>query len=325
MKSALLTPCFGWVCVIGMLLAQSGHAAYPEKPIHWIVNAAAGGAADGTVRVLSAELTKRLGQPFIIDNRPGAAGAIGLDAIAKAPPDGYTIGTANLSTFIVGALVAKKLPYNPSKDFSPIGMLTTQPNLLGVNAALPIHSMKELIAYSKSHPNELFYASSGTGTALHVVTELFIKSAGITATHVPYKSTVAAETDLLAGQVQMMIDNFSTMLPNIKAGRVRAIAITGPKRSPLLPDVPTLIEAGVSAATMVTWGGVVGPARLPVEIQQKLNSEINAVLMDPAVIKQLANLGSNPAPMSISQFADIIHKDNTKWGAVIKTNNITAD
>lgn len=325
MKSLFASRRVSCAILMAAAFSQSAYAAYPEKPVRWIVNAGAGGAADSSARVVATELTKRMGQPFIIDNRPGAAGAIGLDAVAKAAPDGYTIGTANLSTFIVGALVARKLPYSTAKDFTPIGMLTTQPNMLGVNAALPIRSMTDLKAYSKNRPNELFYGSSGTGTALHVVTELFIQSAGIKATHVPYKSTVAAEADLAAGQIQLMIDNFSTMLPNIESKRVRPIAITGPKRSPLLPDVPTMAEAGVPAAEMVTWGGVVGPARLPVDIQNRLNSEINAVLTDPAVIKQLLALGSDAAPMSISQFSEVIKKDNEKWSAVIKGRNISVD
>lgn len=321
----------GFLRGVGVLVAAlifvvgSANAAYPDKPIRWIIPAAAGGGADAAVRVITYALSQRIGQPFVIDNRPGAAGAIGLDAVAKAAPDGYTLGTANLSNFVVASLVSTKLPYKPDKDFTPIAKLTNQPNLLSVTSSLPVHNVAELIAYAKAHPRELFYGSSGSGSALHVVTELFRMSAGIELTHVPYKSSVAAGTDLASGQIQLMIDNLSTMAPNVKGGRIRALATTGPKRSPLLPNVPTMGESGVPAAEMVTWGGVVGPANLPAEVVKKLNTEINAVLHDPSVVKQLNELGYDAAPQSMAQFADLIKADNVKWGTVIKRGNIKAD
>jgi tripartite-type tricarboxylate transporter receptor subunit TctC len=304
---------------------QAAGAEYPEKPIRWIVPSAAGGVSDATVRVVTAELAKRLGQAFVIDNRPGATGIIGLDAIAKSKPDGYTIGSAALSSIVTGSLVAKNLPYNTSRDFLPIAMLSTQPNLLGVASSLPVKSVKELVAYSQSHPTAIFYGSNGNGSSLHVATELFRASTGLRATHVPYKSTPAAEMDLIAGQLQMLIDNFGTMAPNVQSGRVRALAITGPKRSPLFPDVPTMAEAGVPGAEMVAWTGVVGPSGIPANIIKKLNSEINAVLADPKVVKQLADLASDPVPMSVGQFDQFLKIETARWSAVIRNNNITAD
>jgi len=304
---------------------QAAGAEYPEKPIRWIVPSAAGGVSDATVRVVTAELAKRLGQAFVIDNRPGATGIIGLDAIAKSKPDGYTIGSAALSSIVTGSLVAKNLPYNTSRDFLPIAMLSTQPNLLGVASSLPVKSVKELVAYSQSHPNAIFYGSNGNGSSLHVATELFRASTGLRATHVPYKSTPAAEMDLIAGQLQMLIDNLGTMAPNVQSGRVRALAITGPKRSPLFPDVPTMAEAGVPGAEMVAWTGVVGPSGIPANIIKKLNSEINAVLADPKVVKQLADLASDPVPMSVGQFDQFLKMETARWSAVIRNNNITAD
>lgn len=311
------------LCLLGSLSAAQ--AAYPDRPIRWIIPAAAGGGADAAVRVVTAALTKRMGQPFVLDNRPGAAGAIGLNAIAKAAPDGYTIGTANLSNFVVASIAARQLPYRPAQDFTPIARLTTQPNLLSVATSLPVHSVAELITYAKSHPSPLFYGSSGSGSALHVVTELFRTSAGIELTHVPYKSSVAAGTDLAAGQIQLMIDNLSTMVPNVKGGRVRALATTGPKRSPLLPNVPTMAEAGVPAAEMLTWGGVVGPAGVSDEVVSRLSTEITAVLKDPAVVRQLNELGYESAPQNAAQFAELIKSDNARWGAVIQRGNIKAD
>ncbi len=313
------------IALWAMVAATAANAAYPEKPIRFIVPAAAGGAADTLIRIVTNALSVRLGQPVVIDNRPGAAGLIGLDTIAKAAPDGYTLGTNNLSNFTFASRIAKNVPYNPSTDFTPVAMLITQPYLLGVNAALPIKNVSDLVAYGKTNPSALFYGSSGNGSSLHVVMELLRSSAGFQATHVPYKSVVAAQTDLMGGQIQMMVDNFSTMYPNVQSGRVRAIAITAPKRSPLLPNVSTMAEVGFPEAEAVTWSGVVGPAKLPVEIVQRLNAEINAVLADPKVQKQLADIASDPAPMSPAGFIQYLKAQDVKWGAVIKRGNITMD
>ena len=311
------------LCLAGML--HSANATYPDKPIRWIIPGAAGGGADAIARVVGLAVSQRLGQPIIIDNRPGATGVIANDAVAKASPDGYTLGQATLSTFVVANVVAKRLPYKPAQDFTPIAMLCTSPNLLSVTPSLPVKSVAELISYAKAHPKELFYGSSGSGSALHVVTELFRASAGVDITHAPYKSNPAAEMDLASGQIQLMIGNLISMEPNVKAGRLRALAITGPKRSPLLPNVPTMAEAGMPAAEMVTWGGVLGPAKMPAAVVEKINAEFNAALNDPVVIKRLADLGCDAAPSSIASFVELVRTDNEKWGAVVRKNNITAD
>lgn len=326
MSSSLITgrACLGFLAFL-LTGIQAAAAAYPDKPIRFIVPAAAGGGADTTVRIVTTALAQRLGQPIVIDNKPGAAGAIGLDAIAKAPADGYTIGTANLSNFTVASNVATNLPYTPSRDFAPIAMIFTQPYLLGVTPGLPVKSVKELTAYGKANPKALFYGSSGNGSSLHVIMELFSMSVGMPATHVPYKSIVAAEMDLMGGQIQVMIDNFSTMAPNVESGRVRALAVTGPKRSQSLPNVPTLTELGVPAAEALTWAGVVGPARMPADIVSKLNAEINAVLADPKVQKQFLDIAADPAPMTVAEFAQYMKAQDVKWRAVIKKANITAD
>ena len=306
-------------------LGSAAQAEWPEKPIRFIVNAAAGGAADGTARVLADGLSKRLGQPIVIDNRPGASGAIGLDAVAKAAPDGYTIGNSNLATYTVTALTAKSLPYNPAKSFTPIAKQWTQPNLLGVNPALPVKSVADLVNYAKARPGQVFYGSTGNGTALHVLGALFGNLSEIQITHVPYKSAPGAEMDLAAGQIQMMFSNFTSMEPQVKAGRINALAITGPTRSPLLPNVPTIREAGYPGLEMETWGGVVGPANMPQAIVERLHREINAVLADPEVIKKHERLGAKVAPASIAEYRQMLNADSVRWGEVIKRNNITLD
>ena len=306
-------------------LGSAAQAEWPEKPIRFIVNAAAGGAADGTARVLADGLSKRLGQPIVIDNRPGASGAIGLDAVAKAAPDGYTIGNSNLATYTVTALTAKSLPYNPVKSFTPIAKQWTQPNLLGVNPALPVKSVADLVNYAKARPGQVFYGSTGNGTALHVLGALFGNLSEIQITHVPYKSAPGAEMDLAAGQIQMMFSNFTSMEPQVKAGRINALAITGPTRSPLLPNVPTIREAGYPGLEMETWGGVVGPANMPQAIVERLHREINAVLADPEVIKKHERLGAKVAPASIAEYRQMLNADSVRWGEVIKRNNITLD
>lgn len=325
MKNFFVVKRIAMVMFFWATLCQVSQAAYPEKPIRWIVPSAAGGTSDATVRIVAAAMTRSLGQTFIIENRPGAAGIIGLDAIAKAPADGYTIGTAALSNIITGSLVAKKLPFDSMKDFAPIAMLSTAPNLLGVNAGLPVHTVDELIAYSKTHSKGLFYGSNGNGSSLHVAMEQFRAATGLEATHVPYKSTPAAETDLMGGQIQVMFDNFSTMAPNAVTGRVRVLAITGAKRSAQFPNIPTIAEVGVPSAEMVTWNGVVGPANIPGEVIEKLNAAINAALTDPKIAKQLTDLSSDPSPMSAAQFGKFLQAENSKWGAVIKKHNITAE
>jgi tripartite-type tricarboxylate transporter receptor subunit TctC len=305
--------------------AQQARAEYPEKPVRIVVNAAPGGAADSTTRVVATELTRRLGQPFIIDNKPGAAGAIGLTEVAKAAPDGYVLGHNNLATFIVGALTAKHLPYKIDQDFTPIAKVFTQPNLVGVTPSLPVKSLSELITYAKANPGKISYGSTGQGTSLHVLTEMLRMNSGIEITHIPYKSAPAAESDLAAGHIHLMISNFTSMEPQVKAGRIRALAITSPTRSPALPNVPTVSQAGAPYLEMVTWGGIVGPKNLSPAIVKKLNTTINEILSDPKIKKQFETMGSEAAVSSVEEFSALIRADTAKWGEVIRKGNITVE
>lgn len=324
MKSRI--PSFSAALLVGVLATvQTVHAEYPEKPVRLIINAAPGGAADSTARVLAIELQKRLGQQFVIENKPGASGAIGLDVVAKAAPDGYTIGNNNLATFIVGALTAKQLPYRIESDFTPISSLFTQPNIVGVTPSLPVKTLGELVAYAKANPNKISFGSTGQGTSLHVLTEMLSMNAGIKMVHAPYKSAPAAEGDLAAGHIQLMISNFTSMEPQVKAGRIRALAITSASRSPRLPDVPTVSQAGAPYLEMVTWGGIVGPKGMPPTIVKKLNTTINEILSDPNFKKQYEAMGSETDIKTPEQFAAMIKSDLAKWSEVIRKGGITAD
>jgi tripartite-type tricarboxylate transporter receptor subunit TctC len=309
----------------GLATVQLARAEYPERPVRIIVNAAPGGAADSTTRVVATELTQRLGQPFVIENKPGAAGAIGLAEVAKAAPDGYVLGHNNLATFIVGALTAKHLPYKIDQDFTPIAKVFTQPNLVGVAPGLPVTSLSELVAYAKANPGKISYGSTGQGTSLHVLTEMLRMNSGIEMTHVPYKSAPAAEADLAAGHIQLMISNFTSMEPQVKAGRIRALAITSPTRSPSLPNVPTVAQAGAPYLEMVTWGGIVGPRNLSPATVKKLNTTINEILSDPKIRKQLETMGSEAAVSSVEEFSALIKADTAKWGEMMRKGNITVE
>jgi tripartite-type tricarboxylate transporter receptor subunit TctC len=309
----------------GLAMVQLARAEYPERPVRIIVNAAPGGAADSTTRVVATELTQRLGQSFVIENKPGAAGAIGLAEVAKAVPDGYVLGHNNLATFIVGALTAKHLPYKIDQDFTPIAKVFTQPNLVGVTPGLPVKSLSELVAYAKANPGKVSYGSTGQGTSLHVLTEMLRMNSGIEMTHVPYKSAPAAESDLAAGHIQLMISNFTSMEPQVKAGRIRALAITSPARSPSLPNVPTVAQAGAPYLEMVTWGGIVGPRNLPPAIVKKLNTTINEILSDPTIRKQFETMGSEATVSSVEEFSALIKADTAKWGDMMRKGNITVE
>jgi tripartite-type tricarboxylate transporter receptor subunit TctC len=304
---------------------SSAHAAYPERSLRWIVPAAAGGGADGAVRVVADQLGRRLGHAVVIDNRPGASGAIGLDAVAKAAPDGYTLGTANISNFVLNRQVRQSLPFNPDRDFAAVAKLTTQPNVLVVNNDVPARDLKELVAHAKARPGVLFYGSTGAGSSLHVAGESFKQAAQVDLVHVPYKSAPAADTDLMAGNIQVIIDNLSTLAPFIRLGKVRALAVTSPKRSTLLPDVPTMAEAAGLDLQMTVWGGVVAPAGVPPAVLKKLSEEILSVLAMPEVRARLAELGYETDPQGPAALGDFIRKENERWGATIRRANIKAD
>ncbi len=306
----------------GAVAAQS---AYPAKAIRYVVPFPAGGPLDIVARAIGQELTKVWNQPVIVDNRPGAGGNIGAELVAKSPPDGYTILMGAVSTHAINPTLYSKLAYDPIKDFAPVTLITSVPNVLVVHPSLPVKNVKDLIALAKARPGQLNFASGSTGSAGHLAGELFNSMAGVQMTHIPYKGAAPAVIDLIAGHVSLMFDNLSSALPNIKTGRVHAIAVTTLKRSPLVHDLPTIDESGLRGFDVSTWFGIFAPAGTPPEIVGKLNSEVARVLHTSEMRERLAALGAEPIGNKPAEFAAFIKAEIPKYAKVIKASGAKAD
>ena len=300
-------------------VAQSG---YPAKPLRFIVPFPPGGATDLITRVIAQKLSEQLGQPVVVENRPGAGGAIGSELVAKAAPDGYTLLMATTSTHSIGPTLNPKTPYNVERDFAPVCEVATSTNVLVVSPALGVNSVGELIAAAKAQPGRLNFASSGTGTIVHLSGELFKNMAGIDIVHVPYKGTALAQPDLMSGQVSMIFDNIVSAMPNIKSGKVKALAVSARKRSPLVPDLPTVAEAGLPGFASDTYFGVFAPAATPREIVERLNRELVKAVMNAEVREQLARQGAEPVGGTPAQLAAAVRVDTEKWARVIRQANV---
>lgn len=292
--------------------------SYPAKAIRYVVPFPAGGPLDIVARALGQELNRSWGQPVIIDNRPGAGGNIGAELVARSPADGYTILMGAVSTHAINVTLYGKLPYDPLRDFAPVTLITSVPNVLVVHPAVPARNVRELIALAKSRPGQLNFASGSTGSAGHLAGELFKTTAGVDMTHIPYKGAAPAVVDLLAGHVSLMFDNLASALPNIKAQRVRALAVTTLRRSPFLPQLPTISESGLKGFDIGTWFGIFAPAGTPPEIVERLNAEITRILGTPAMKERLAGLGAEPQPDTPAQFAAYVKSEMTKYAAIIR-------
>jgi tripartite-type tricarboxylate transporter receptor subunit TctC len=300
----------------------AGQTAYPTKPVHWIVAYAAGGFSDTRARKMGEKLAKRLGHPVVIDNKPGAGGVVGTDAMAKAAPDGYTIGMGGLAPLAVNVSLMKKLPYDPLKDLEPVILLETGPLILTVGPGIAANNVKDLIALAKAKPGTLGFASSGIGGAHHLSGEMFRQSAGIDIVHIPYKGGAPAASDLLAGHVPMMFEMGYAALPSIKAGKIRGLAVTSTTRLSILPDVPTMIEAGVPDFESYNWQGVVVPAGTPREIVERLNRELNAILAETDVRDDFARTASQTGGGTPEAFGALIRSETKKWAKVVKDADI---
>ena len=312
--------------VAAAIFAQAAGAQnYPNRPLRLVVPFSAGGAADVPGRILTQKMSEALGHQVVVDNRPGAGSTIGADQVAKAPPDGYTLLTIS-NTHFVSAALYKKLPYDSVSDFAPVTQVTSAPNIIVVHPSLPAKTVKELIALAKAKPGKIDYASSGNGSTQHLTGALFTKMAGIEMTHIPYRGSGPATADLLSGQVTVGFPGIAGMLPQIKAGKLRALAVTGAKRSPELPQVPTVAEAGVKGYDVTAWFGIVAPKGTPRDIVQKLHAELLRILKNPDVQRQLLNAGQEVAWQETPEFfGEMLKAEAPKWARMVEASGATVN
>jgi len=293
-------------------------AAYPERPVRWIVPGAAGSGVDAGARMISNELSAALGQQVVVDNRSGAGGAIGIELVAKAAPDGYAMVSGNSTNIVMNRFAHAKLPYDPDRQLRAVVQTHSQPNVLVVYLGLPVKNVTELIDYAKKNPGALSYSSSGNGSSLHFAGELFNLMTGTQITHVPYASVPVALNDLFGGRVPLMFGNMSALAPHVRAGKLRALAVTSSKRSAVMPELPTVAESGLPGYEVVAWGGIMVPAATPQAIVDKLNAAVNAALQTPSVKERAAVLGLDLAGGSAKSFSALIQSEYVKWGNVAK-------
>jgi len=306
-------------------IATAALAQYPDRPIRFIVPQAAGSATDTVARILAPELAKQLGQQVVVDNRPGGALTIGIDLAAKSPPDGYTIGMGPIGAMAITRHMVAKLPYDIERDLQPVAIVARGHLLLAVSPSLPVNSVQELIDYAKQHPGKLTNASSSNGSPGHVGGELFKSMTGTEIVHVPYKGGAMAINDLIAGHVQVMWESLNSISPHARSGKVKALAVSGARRSPGFPDLPTIAEAGVPGYEAGTWTGVIAPAGLPRPILDKLNAAINAAIRSPLFTERFAQIGDEPAGGTPEEFAELIRKDSAKWAEVVRRSGAKID
>ena len=311
--------------VLGLAALGASAQAWPTKPVTLVVPFPPGGSTDFIARAIGPSLTKTFGQTFIVDNKAGATGTIGAAAVKRAAPDGYTFLVTSLGPLVIAPHLVKGMQYDALKDFDPITVAVQAPNVLVVPAASPHKSLADVVAYEKANPGKMSFASSGNGSSDHLTAELFWLESGTTGLHVPYKGGGPAISDLLGGQVDASFQNVNAVLQHIKAGKLRPLAVTGAKRSPVLPDVPTMAEAGVKNVDVYSWQGVVGPKGLPADVRTKFHDAVVAALKDPAVNSQLTGLGLEVVANTTEQFAAFQQQEFDRWKKVIEVRRISAD
>ncbi len=293
--------------------------AWPSKPIHYLVPFPPAGATDITARIIADKITGPLGQPVIVENRPGAAGNVGSEVVAKSAPDGYTVLQCTVAQSISQTLYAK-LNYDLEKDLAPVAMIALVPNVMEVNPSVPAKSVAEFIALAKSRPGKINFASSGSGTSIHMSAEMFMMLTGVKMVHVPYKGSGPALAGMLGGEVDVMFDNLTSSIGYIKSGRLRALAVTTTTRYPELPDVPTMQEAGVAGYEATAWFGMLMPKGTPRNVVMRMNSEVNKALAHADVKEKLAQQGAVASAWTPEQFGEFIHNEIAKWGKVVKAS-----
>ena len=319
---------FGILLVFSVLLALPATAAaadFPSKPAKIIVAFPPGAATDIVGRILAQKLTEMWGQSVIVDNRAGASGTIGTDVVAKSPADGYTMLLGTLGNLAANPSLYRNLPFDMGRDFIPVSLVVMVNFVMVAHPALPVKTVKELIALAKAKPGELNYSSSGAGGLPHLAGELFKSMAGVNVLHISYKGSVPSFTDLLGGRISYSIDNLPLALPYIKSGRLRALAVVGPRRQPMLPDVPTMVEAGIPGYELTNWFGLMLPAGTPRDVVQRINADVAKVLKMPDVRERLLGMAAEPVGSTPEQFSVFLKSETEKWAKVIKDGGITAE
>ncbi|CAG2135180.1 tripartite tricarboxylate transporter substrate binding protein [Cupriavidus plantarum] len=314
------------LATLGAMHAPAAHAqGYPNKPIRVVVGFPSGGAPDILARTFSEKISPSWGQSVVVDNKPGAGGNIGAEAVAHAAPDGYTLALGTVGTHSINGALYSRMPYDMVKDFVPVILLASTPNVLVVHPSVPAKNVQELIALAKSRPGQLTFGTPGVGTSLHVSGELFNTMAGTKITHVPYKGRAMAIPDLLGGHITMMFDNLPSALPVVKEGKLRALGVTSAKRSPSAPDIPTIAEQGLPGYEAESWFAVFAPSGTPKEVVDKLNAELNRIFELPDVKQKLATLGLDPVLGSPDRLAAYQKSEIAKWAKVVKESGAKAE
>ncbi len=310
--------------VAGILPAAA--QGFPQKPLRLVVPFPPGGPLDTVGRAIAQKLTEAWGQSVVVDNRPGAGGNIGADLVAKAAPDGYTVVMGALSTHAVNPSLYPKMPYDAVvKDFAPITLVAVTPNVLVVNPALPVNSVRELVAYAKAHPGKLAFGSGSSGSAGHLAGELFKADTGTDLLHVPFKGAAPAMQALLAGDIQLMFDNLASASAQVKAGKLKALAVTTARRSPLAPELPTMAESGLAGFDISTWFGLLAPAGTPADVVAKWNAEVTRILRTPEMRDRLTAMGAEAAPDTPAEFAQFISSEAAKYARIVKLSGARPD
>jgi tripartite-type tricarboxylate transporter receptor subunit TctC len=310
---------------VAMPGAGAAEGSFPDHPAKLVVPFPPGGPLDSVGRAIAQKLTEAWGQSVVVENKPGAGGNIGADLVAKSPPDGYTVVMGALSTHAVNPSLYASMPYDAIRDFAPITLVAITPNVLVVNPSLPVHSVKELIAYAKAHPGKLSFGSGSNGSAGHLAGELLKADAHLDMVHVPYRGAAPAMQALLAGDTQLMFDNLASAMQQVKAGKLRALAVTTAKRSPLVPDLPTMAEAGVPGFDISTWFGLLAPAGTPAPVIDKWNEAVTRILREPAMRERLAAQGAEAAPTTPQAFGAFIAAELPKYARIVKASGAKVD
>ncbi|MGQ0511335.1 MAG: Bug family tripartite tricarboxylate transporter substrate binding protein [Betaproteobacteria bacterium] len=310
---------------VALFASLPAHPAYPDKPIRLVIPCPAGGGADSMARPLAAKLSAQMGQPVVLEHRAGAGGTIAAEAVAKAAPDGYSLLFGTVGTHAINPSLRSKLPYDPVKDFAPVAMTHVAPRVLVVHPSLPAADVKELVAHAKAKPGALTFGSSGNGGVNHLAGALFMSMAGVDMLHVPYKGSSPAAQDLLGGRLSMVFDSIVVWSEHIRTGKVRALGVSSPARTPALPNVPTIAESGLPGFDVANWLGVLAPAGTPPDIVARLSAELKVAMTDPAIRQQMTAAGIDTTYSTPAEFAETIRKDIAKWAVVIKATGAKVD